>query len=289
LTHDEAAERLQCPVGTVRSRLARGRVLLKDRLERSGLGPLAALPEPFARSKQDSIQTVVISQLIDTTAQTAARLAAGQPLAEVVPARLADLVAGVTRTMSITKLTLAASLLIVVGLTTWGAVGLAAQATERKVLAPPAAATADPPSLALAAIEGPAGPAEQSTVQREQQPTNQPDPKVPDDVPPVVVNVEPKVGATNVDPDLREIRVTFSKKMTDKSWSWTEGNVYSVPKLNGTVHYERDKRTCVMPVKLEPGKTYVLGINSERHRNFKDSQGRPALPYLVVFHTKAAK
>jgi len=263
--------------------------LLRDRLERSGLGPLAALPEPLARSEKDSIQTVVISQLIDTTAQTAARLAAGQPLAEVVPARLAELVGGVTRTMTITKLTLAASLLVVIGLTAWGAVGLAAQATDRKAPAPPAAVTADPPLLALALTEAPADPSEQSTNQREQQRTNQPDPKVPDELPPVVVNIEPKIGATNVDPGINEIRVTFSKKMTDKSWSFTEGNVYSVPKLNGTVHYEPDKRTCVMPVKLEPGKTYVLGINSERHRNFKDVEGHPALPYMVVFHTKAAK
>jgi hypothetical protein len=79
-----------------------------------------------------------------------------------------------------------------------------------------------------------------------------------------------------------------AKKMRDKNWSWTEGNVYSVPKLDGTVHYEYDRRTCVMPVKLEPGKTYVLGINSERFRNFKDVGGKPALPYLMVFHTKAA-
>jgi len=194
--------------------------------------------------------------------------------------------------MTITKLTLAASLLVVIGLTAWGAVGavgLAAQATERKAMAPPAAVTAEPSLLALAVTGAPADPSEQSTIQREQQRTNQPDPEVPDDLPPVVVNIEPKVGATNVDPGLSEIRVTFSKKMTDKTWSWTEGKVYSVPKLNGTIHYEQDKRTCVMPVKLEPGKTYVLGINSERHRNFKDSQGRPALPYLVVFHTKTAK
>ena len=37
LTHEEAAERLRCPVGTVRSRLARGRALLKVRLERLGI------------------------------------------------------------------------------------------------------------------------------------------------------------------------------------------------------------------------------------------------------------
>jgi hypothetical protein len=43
-----------------------------------------------------------------------------------------------------------------------------------------------------------------------------------------------------------------------------------------------------MPVKLEPGKTYVIGVNSERFRNFKDTKGHPALPYLFVFRTRAA-
>ena len=70
---------------------------------------------------------------------------------------------------------------------------------------------------------------------------DQSEPAVPDDLPPVVINIEPKVGAKDVDPGLREIRVTFSKKMRDKSWSWTEGNVYSVPKLDGKVHYEYDQ------------------------------------------------
>ncbi len=82
--------------------------------------------------------------------------------------------------------------------------------------------------------------------------------------------------------------MTFSKKMMDKSWSWT-GNPSSVPKPNGRIHYEKDGRTCVMPVKLEPGKTYVQGVNGGRFGNFKDRNGQSALPYLLVFHTKAAR
>ena len=39
LTHDEAAEALRWPVGTVRSRLAGGRDRLRDRLTRRGLAP----------------------------------------------------------------------------------------------------------------------------------------------------------------------------------------------------------------------------------------------------------
>ena len=112
---------------------------------------------------------------------------------------------------------------------------------------------------------------------------------IPDDLPPVVLSVEPKVGATDVDPDIKEIRVTFSKKMTDKSWSWPTGNKYAAQKLEGgTIHFERDGRTCVMPVKLEAGKTYVVGINSEHFHGFKDAQGQAALPYLLVFRTKGA-
>ena len=34
-----------------------------------------------------------------------------------------------------------------------------------------------------------------------------------------------------------------------------------------------------MRFKLEPGKGYVLGINSERFREFKYANGNPALPY----------
>ena len=50
LTHDQAAEALQCPVGTVRSRLARGRNLLKRRLTARGQAPATAIPGGFLRS-----------------------------------------------------------------------------------------------------------------------------------------------------------------------------------------------------------------------------------------------
>ncbi len=43
LTHHQAADELRCPVGTIRSRLARGRELLKQRLTRRGYSPATAM------------------------------------------------------------------------------------------------------------------------------------------------------------------------------------------------------------------------------------------------------
>ena len=105
-------------------------------------------------------------------------------------------------------------------------------------------------------------------------------------VPPVVVKTVPEAGSGDVDPKLTEIKVTFSKDMQDGSWSWATLTKESFPQLDGKPKYLADKRTCVLPVKLEPGKTYAIWVNSEKHVSFKDPDGRSAVPYLLVFKTK---
>src|SRR5260370_17883 len=47
-----------------------------------------------------------------------------------------------------------------------------------------------------------------------------------------------------------------------------------------------ERRTGVLPVRLEPGHPYVIGLNKARYENFMDGGGRKALPYLLVFETK---
>ncbi len=106
-------------------------------------------------------------------------------------------------------------------------------------------------------------------------------------MPPVVVKTVPQAGATNVDPAITEIRVTFSKDMmTEKMWSWVKISDETFPKITGEVRYLKDKRTCIAPVKLKPGKTYAIWFNSSKFNAFRDKDNNPAIPYLLTFQTQ---
>lgn len=106
-------------------------------------------------------------------------------------------------------------------------------------------------------------------------------------LPPVVVKTVPISGDTRVDADdVTEVRVTFSKAMADGSWSWSDIGPDTKLPVTGKIRYDNDRRTCIAPVRLEPGRTYVTWLNSERYHNFRDKDGRPAVPYLLVFETK---
>jgi hypothetical protein len=107
-----------------------------------------------------------------------------------------------------------------------------------------------------------------------------------DSMPPVVVKTVPESGTKDVAPGVVEIKVTFSKEMTDGSWSWSTAWQNSGPKMIGKPRYEADQKTCVIKVTLEPNKTYGYWINSGNFKGFKDAQGHPAVPYLLVFETK---
>jgi hypothetical protein len=105
---------------------------------------------------------------------------------------------------------------------------------------------------------------------------------------PVVVATFPEMGATEIDPATPEIRVMFSKAMTDKSWSWVRSSEYDFPESVGEVRYLDDGKTCVMPVQLEPNTKYVVWFNTANYQNFKDREGRPAEPYMLTFSTASA-
>jgi RNA polymerase sigma-70 factor (ECF subfamily) len=103
--------------------------------------------------------------------------------------------------------------------------------------------------------------------------------------PPVVVKTVPPAGTRDVDPGLTEIQVTFSKPMMDQSWSWSTWGEDTYPATIGKPRYLEDGRTCVLPVKLEPGKFYATWLNSQKFHGFADAKGVPAVPYLLTFQT----
>lgn len=109
---------------------------------------------------------------------------------------------------------------------------------------------------------------------------------VKDNVLPKVVGTIPPNAAQDVDPALREISVTFNEPMMDKNWSWCYEDKDKFPRMTGDPYYTDNNTTCVLPVKLESDKEYIIWINTGNFKNFKDKAGNPAEPYKFTFKTR---
>ena len=125
LTHEEAAHRLRCPVGTVKSRVARGLARLRMRMTRPGALPALALVTAVMAP------TAAPASLIESTA----RCIPNGPWTQATSA----LVRGVLRTMSMKRLMTIATACLVVGLTLTGAFLAPAQYIPATPVAKPAA------------------------------------------------------------------------------------------------------------------------------------------------------
>ena len=119
-TQEQAAAQLGCPLGTVRSRLARARDLLRRRLTRRGVEHLAI--------GMDSIRRLppLAPELVQSTVQAAMRISGGQVTKQVVSGTVASLVQGMLWRTTMIKFGGIAAGAILVGLAGVG-VGLAAQ------------------------------------------------------------------------------------------------------------------------------------------------------------------
>ncbi len=103
---------------------------------------------------------------------------------------------------------------------------------------------------------------------------------------PTVIATVPANYSSDVSPERNEISVTFDQTMQDGSWSWVRWN-YPFPETTGDPRYDITKTTCTLPVKLEPGKAYLVRINTEpEYMGFRSNQGISAQPYVLVFATK---
>jgi len=100
---------------------------------------------------------------------------------------------------------------------------------------------------------------------------------------PVVISTSPKNGDVDVDPGHDTVTITFDRDM-GKGMSWTG----DIPVDRDRKVRWRDDRTCELPVKLEKGKTYRIGINAPSYKNFASKSGEPTPIAAIYFTTQGA-
>jgi membrane fusion protein (multidrug efflux system) len=120
-THEQAARYLGCAVGTVKSRLARGRKRLRGRLVRRGVARAPVLAAAFAGG---AAQAAVPTGLAESTVACAAT-------ASAVPTSVAVITEGVLKSMFLSKVKLVMTATAVVAALAAGAVALAQSGISR--------------------------------------------------------------------------------------------------------------------------------------------------------------
>ncbi len=114
-SYEQAAGMLHCPVGTVQSRLARGRERLRKRLESRGLTSGVVLVGTGALLTARSAAAAVSSRLAMEIGKTAVDIAGGQSIARVLPKTVAGLVGNEIRRSLLTRALTVLSTLVIAG------------------------------------------------------------------------------------------------------------------------------------------------------------------------------
>ncbi len=146
-SHEQAARHLGWPVGTVKSRLSRGRERLRGQLLRRGLNPDPGLIA--AALNFDTSLVSIPTALVDSTAGAAVRFLTVRTFVQGSAMTLAQ---GVLRTMSIMQWLKAASVLLVAGTTVAG-VGVFVQSGTSGAQARPTEKTQAAATAAGASVE----------------------------------------------------------------------------------------------------------------------------------------
>jgi RNA polymerase sigma factor (sigma-70 family) len=117
-TNQEAALLLGCPKGTILSRLSRARERLRGRLARRGLGLSAGLIATML--SQSAASAVVPTSLAELTIRSAVAFGGSTTAAAVISTKATALAQGVLKTMIMTQLKMAASVVLTVVLLSGG-------------------------------------------------------------------------------------------------------------------------------------------------------------------------
>jgi RNA polymerase sigma-70 factor (ECF subfamily) len=147
LTREQAAGRLRWPLGTLQSRLARGREQLRRRLSRRGVAPSAVVSDAVFRA--ETARAVVPAALADSTIRAGLAYVAGRLTIGVSISAPAALTEEVLKTMFVHKLrmiagTMTAGTVLAAGIAATGA----AWARQGLNVHPPAAASETRPAPA---------------------------------------------------------------------------------------------------------------------------------------------
>jgi RNA polymerase sigma factor (sigma-70 family) len=159
-TVEETARQLGCPVGTVLSRLARGRERLRMRLVRRGLALSAGvLGTALAQQTAAALPGVLVDKTVEAGLWYAAN---GIAAAGAVSAPVAALTKGVLNAMWLSKLKVTAAVVLAVGIVVSGASVL----THRALVASPSDARKDEGMLVLVKGRGGAEAGKKPTAQQ---------------------------------------------------------------------------------------------------------------------------
>jgi RNA polymerase sigma factor (sigma-70 family) len=146
LACEEAAQRLRLPVGTVKSRLARGRDRLRSRLIRRGLAPSALLLKSVFSG--EAARAAIPSRVVLSTVRMATHFATGGPVSGVVPMAVRLLTEGALKAMNWSRLKGIAQAVMAAAVVMACAGGVARVATKSRGAAPQAEAPKPPVAAA---------------------------------------------------------------------------------------------------------------------------------------------
>jgi hypothetical protein len=114
-------------------------------------------------------------------------------------------------------------------------------------------------------------------------------PRTPEDFPAYVVKCDPPQGARDVDFGRKQISVTFSRPVSPWDYSgvilrgsgdYPAGRDARPPTLSA------DRLTATFDARLSPDTVYALEVNDVAYFGFKDTRGRPVLPFGWCFKTQ---